>query len=74
MSENWTTETGPAGNMIYHYPLGLSEQVSGSQVHIQQMMRGFREAGYAVAPVLGGSDARGRAWARLRAEFHSSFN
>jgi len=60
-------ETG-AASMIYHYPMVLGPQTSGSRVHLAQMMQGFQEIGYAVAPMMGWSDARARAWAQIEAE------
>lgn len=56
------------GSIIYHYPMGLTPQTSGSRVHLAQMMQGFREIGYAVAPMMGVSGARAQAWAQIKAE------
>ena len=55
-------------SIIYHYPMGLGSQISGSQVHLAQMMQGFEEVGYAVTPMMGVSGPRARAWAQIKAE------
>ena len=55
-------------SMIYHYPLGLGPEQSGSQVHITQMLRAFEEIGYAVEPVMGVAANRRQTWQRLAAE------
>ena len=55
-------------NMIYHYPLDLGPQISGSRVQMAQLLQGFQEIGYAVSPMIGLAETRAHAWAGIRVE------
>ena len=65
MSENEGNTSPP--NMIYHYPLDLGPQTSGSRVQMAQLLQGFREIGYEVAPMIGLADARAATWREIQA-------
>ncbi len=54
------------GNIIYHYPLPFGAPTSGSQVHLAQMLRAFRDLGYEVELVTGLPQERGEAMRRVR--------
>jgi glycosyltransferase involved in cell wall biosynthesis len=55
-------------SMIFHYPLPLREETSGSQVHLAQTLKAFRESGYDVALVTGYAADRNKAIVRVLRE------
>jgi len=55
-------------SMIFHYPRPIKAEISGSQVHISQMLKAFRQLGYQIEMVTGYARERAATFKRLQRE------